>query len=41
MLRVRVLLQPLVGGVSWRAFFPIDGGTQVDLTFAGDKYRVW
>ena len=21
--------------------FPIDGGTQVDLTFAGDKYRVW
>ena len=21
--------------------FPIEGGTQVDLTFAGDKYRVW
>ena len=21
--------------------FPVDGGTQVDLTFAGDKYRVW
>jgi len=21
--------------------FPIDGGTQVDLSFAGDKYRVW
>jgi hypothetical protein len=21
--------------------FPIEGGTQVDLSFAGDKYRVW
>ena len=21
--------------------FPVEGGTQVDLTFAGDKYRVW
>jgi hypothetical protein len=21
--------------------FPIEGGTQIDLTFAGESYRVW